>query len=145
MIDHRIFLKDGNKPNVCIGSMLCGVPLLWYRADQRNRTVKQRSVHGTHPETSPVTANSTSTQEESEPMRHIYRPSSSRILPHMTGAMSRRPGLGLRCITSSPVFENPPSGESAQRALKFNQAAALLCLDPNTGVTPDLFDGPVSD
>ncbi|KAG5221583.1 ectomycorrhiza-upregulated zf-MYND domain-containing protein [Salix suchowensis] len=142
-INHRIFLKDGNKQNICLGSLLCGVPLLWYRSEQvqRKRTLKRHGVLGIHPETNPTAAaNSMSTPEES------YSPSSSNIKPHMTGAMSRRSGLGLRCITSSPISENPPTGESTQQTSdsspKYNQAATLLCVDPNTGVAPDHFDGP---
>ncbi|KAF9490667.1 hypothetical protein BDN71DRAFT_1511076 [Pleurotus eryngii] len=143
-INHRIFLKDGNKQNICLGSLLCGVPLLWYRFEQvqRKRTLKRHGVLGIHPETNPTAAaNSMSTPEES------YSPSSSNIKPHMTGAISRRSGLGLRCITSSPISENPPTGESTQQTSdsspKYNQAATLLCVDPNTGVAPDHFDGPV--
>ncbi|KAF4567292.1 hypothetical protein EYR40_006291 [Pleurotus pulmonarius] len=64
----------------------------------------------------------------------------------MTGAMSRRSGLGLRCTTSSLLPENPPTSESTQpddSPPKYNYAAALLCVDPNTGLMPENFDGPV--
>ncbi|KDQ27418.1 hypothetical protein PLEOSDRAFT_1083552 [Pleurotus ostreatus PC15] len=48
---------------------------------------------------------------------------------------------------SMVVPEKTPTGESTQQASdsppKYNQAAALLCVDLNTGVTPDHFDGPV--
>ncbi|KAG9220425.1 hypothetical protein CCMSSC00406_0003881 [Pleurotus cornucopiae] len=132
-INHRIFLKDGNKQNMCLGSLLCGVPLLWYRSEQvqLKRTLERHGALGIHPETNPTAAaaNSMSTPEESEPTRHVYSLSSSNVKPHMTAS------------------ENPPTGESTQQASesppKYNQAAALLCVDLNTGVTLDHFDGPV--